>query len=125
MPSSRAILADIHNLSLDPSKAWSSLGKNGRLKGTHQSKVEDHEIANVKEDLEVAVLVETMPEILEKEVEPAELKEVVEHVHHVDNVVEHALLDSTEAFESNSADFSEALDSGNEFDSFRPKKKKK
>ena len=130
MPSSRAILADIHNLSLDPSRAWSTLGKNGKLKGNSQSKVEDPKTADVreevkvKEELEVKALVETVPEILEKEAVPEAVEEVVEHVQ-VDNVVEHALVDNAEALESSSADFSELLDSGNEFDSFRSKKKKK
>ena len=124
MPSSRAILADIHNLSLDPSRAWSSLGKDGRLKGNSQSKVEGLKTTEKKEELEVKVLVETKPEILENEIVPDTLEEVVEHVQ-VDNIAEHALVDNVEALESSSSDFSEVLDSGNEFDSFRPKKKKK
>lgn len=124
MPSSRAILADIHNLSLDPSRAWSALGKDGRLKGNSQSRVKDPKTADVREELEVKALVETVPEILEKEAVPEAIEEVVEHVQ-VDNVVEHAFVDNAEALESSSADFSELLDSGNEFDSFRSKKKKK
>ena len=41
MPSPRAVLADLKKLKLDTKKAWSAVGVNGHLKGSHSHAVSD------------------------------------------------------------------------------------
>ncbi len=74
MPSSRAILADITDLKLDPKKAHSAAGKNGRLKqdvvkqGKKQPKVQEQQA--VQPTVEVVV-----PEVVKPVVEPVSEKQ--------------------------------------------------
>ena len=115
MPSPRAVLADIHNLSLDPAKAWSSLDKSGRLKAPHKPEIHVSNMADVEKKLDVEELVETTPEFVDEPVEQSQ----------VDELEELFAIDNSEASDSTPTEFSDNLDSGSELDSFRPKKKKK
>lgn len=115
MPSPRAVLADIHNLSLDPTKAWSSLDKNGRLKAPRPSEIHVSNTVDVVEKLDVEEMVETTPEVVDDAVEQV----------HLDEVEELDVTDNSEVSDSSPAELSDNLDFGGEFDSFKPKKKKK
>lgn len=73
MPSSRAILADITDLKLDPKKAHSA-GKNGHLKqdvvkpGKKQAKVQEQPVVDVVPEV-------TVPEVVKPVVEPISEKQ--------------------------------------------------
>ena len=143
MPSPRAVLSDIHNLSLDPKKAWSSLGKDGRLKknvhpatdaNVAESNVVDskYELPQVHQELLVQEIVHESAQDqvdlnpVEAEDMPVEAEDM--HAEAVDMPVEAAITDSLdqelENAESISLETTESADNNSEID-FRPKKKKK
>lgn len=121
MPSPRAVLADIHNLSLDPNKSWSTLAKNGRLKGPSTAVAGMHAPAEVREEPPLVHQEVIDQEVVQDNFETAfDLKEEVSFETNDFDVQE---VDQ-ESAESISLEQMGSADSNSEID-FRPKKKKK